>query len=540
VSPLSTYSFLPWLRQGVANTITSSDGDASVKTRASINVSVQLGGDPIGGGGELTQAIAQNIALFSPGDIVGIESRSVVKTEPHHWITNFEPNYLPAVDFYDEDFPWRYTPAAPDGSGLKLRPWITLIVLAETEFDPGQSGANRPLPYITVSNPSVLPPAGDLWAWAHVHFNESLAGSASELVSPDMNAVLPRVESILAGNPDSAYSRLLCPRRLADNTGYHAFVVPTFETGRLAGLGLDPNGAPHATFSAWAGYPGRPEATNYPYYYTWFFRTGTTGDFEYLVRLLKAQPVDPKVGIRNMDVQDPGSNIPGIAGPAGDGVLRLGGALQVPSQDLTPDEQTRRDQYDNWDQPYPQPFQKALAAFIDLPDDYAAQDAASANAASALGPRVSDDPDPLITAPLYGRWHALTQRLLTGRDGTPAPNPTNWVHKLNLDPRFRVPAASGAGVVEANAEEYMNDAWQQIGDVIAANQLIRRLHLAIAASTRWYDVHLTPLAATSPERAFMLSAPVAGRVTASPTTITYAQTQSRVQPVVTSGAVWGT
>ena len=52
-----------------------------------------------------------------------------------------------------------------------------------------------------------------------------------------MNAVLPRVQAILGQNPDLAYSRLLCPRRLGDNTGYHAFVVPTFETGRLAGLG---------------------------------------------------------------------------------------------------------------------------------------------------------------------------------------------------------------------------------------------------------------------------------------------------------------
>ena len=88
-------------------------------------------------------------------------------------------------------------------------------------------------------------------------------------------------------------------------------------------------------------------------------------------------------------------------------------------------------------------------------------------------PGIDDDPDPLITAPLYGRWHALTQRLLTERDGTPCANPTNWVHKLNLDPRFRVPAGFGADVVEANAEAYMNDAWQQIGDVLAANQRIR-------------------------------------------------------------------
>ena len=122
-----------------------------------------------------------------------------------------------------------------------------------------------------------------------------------------------------------------------------------------------------------------------------------------------------------MDVQNPGSNLPGITGPAGDGILRLGGALRVPDQDLTDDQLAERNRYEDWDEPYPQPFQSGLAAFINLADDYAAQAAAAANAATGLGPGVDDDPDPLITSPLYGRWHALTQRLLTNRDGTPAP-----------------------------------------------------------------------------------------------------------------------
>ena len=59
----------------------------------------------------------------------GPGARAIVRLEPRDWITNFESNYFPAIDFYDEDFPWRYTPAAPDGTGLKLRPWVALVVL---------------------------------------------------------------------------------------------------------------------------------------------------------------------------------------------------------------------------------------------------------------------------------------------------------------------------------------------------------------------------------------------------------------------------
>ncbi len=262
-----------------------------------------------------------------------------------------------------------------------------------------------------------------------------------------------------------------------------------------------------------------------PVYFRWYFRTGSKGDFEYLVTLLKPQPVDARVGTRDMDVQDPGSNIPGITDPPLGGVLRLGGALQVPDDDLNIVQLEARQKYENWDQPYPHAFQKALAAFVNLPDDYAAQTAAAANAATTI-PGIADDPDPLITAPLYGRWHALTQRLLTKRDGTPADNNQNWVHKLNLDPRFRVPASFATDVVETNAETYMNYAWQQIGDVLAANQQIRHLQLATEVATLWYQRSVTPLANVNAERAFTLTAPVAGRLLMGKTTVAFTQTQS--------------
>jgi len=536
-NPIATYSFLPWLRQGLANTITAQDLDPGVQTRATTHVQLTLSGDPVGGGAELTATLDRDVALYGPGDVIGIDPRAVIRTDPHNWITNFEGNYLAAIDFCDADFPWRYTPAAPDEAGLKLRPWVTLIVLAPTEFDEGKDVGSRPSPYISVSSSSVFPPASELWAWAHVHVNDLLSGDPSLLVAPDMTQVLPRLQSVVAASADAAYSRLLCPRRLADSSSYHAFVIPTFETGRLAGLGLDPSGAPHATFSAWADYQNKPEPTHFPIYYRWFFGTGTAGDFEYLVDLLKPQPVDPRVGIRDIDVTDPGSGLPRITTPGLGGVLRLGGALQVPEADLDPAQIAQRQAFENWDQPYPDAFEKVLAAFVNLPDDYAAKSAGDANAASGLGPGSGDDPDPLITAPLYGRWPSLTQRLLTNSDGTAAPNDTNWVHRLNLDPRFRVPAAYGAQVVETNAESYMNDAWQQIGDVLAANAAIRRLQLAAGVSARWYDGQLTPLAAASPERAFAVLAPVATRVMTGGKTLAYTQAASLVQPALTSAAM---
>ena len=50
---------------------------------------------------------------------------------------------------------------APDAGKLHLRPWIALVVLAESEFSEGENLSGRPLPYITIPNfTTVLPPAG--------------------------------------------------------------------------------------------------------------------------------------------------------------------------------------------------------------------------------------------------------------------------------------------------------------------------------------------------------------------------------------------
>src|SRR6266705_4440972 len=112
--PIGTYSFLPWLRHGLASQITTSDFDNNVKVRAQVNVPMEAKGDKPGGG---TDAVVVNrsVALFSAGDIVGIDKRTIFRTEPRDWITNFEPNYLAHIESYDEDFCWRYTPSKPDG-----------------------------------------------------------------------------------------------------------------------------------------------------------------------------------------------------------------------------------------------------------------------------------------------------------------------------------------------------------------------------------------------------------------------------------------
>ena len=106
---LARYTFLPWLRRGIANAIT---------TPAAARAAPTVRGQPRAERRRRRPArrSTKTFELIGPGDVVGINPSRSCAPSPAHWVTDFEPNYLAFVEFYDEDFPWRYTPAAA-GSG---------------------------------------------------------------------------------------------------------------------------------------------------------------------------------------------------------------------------------------------------------------------------------------------------------------------------------------------------------------------------------------------------------------------------------------
>ena len=222
-------------------------------------------------------------------------------------------------------------------------------------------------------------------------------------------------------------------------------------------------------------------------------------------------------------MQVPGSNLAGITDPELEGVLKLGGALLAP---LSDEAEQALEPWEQWDEPYPHEFQTDLAAFVNLADDYARLAADAANQASDIDDAITADPDPLITPPIYGRWHALTPRILTDEDGDDLPNNRNWVHQLNLDPRWRSAAGFGTDVIVANQEAYMDAAWDQVGSVLEANRRIRLAQLATLTSATWYSKHLVSLRAQGDGRMVAITAPVQGRVISDGVTVFHQARQS--------------
>lgn len=507
------YTFFSWARKGIANRIAAAPANGP---RASVSVALEASAQALDGGTVRTPLAPVPVQLYSPADVVGIDVRveagrisgAIFRTDPRpDGVTSFESNYLAAVDFIDEDFPWRYTPAPPDANG-RLAPWIALVVLKdgiECALKPKEGEEQLDTITIVDQGGKAFPDPQTLWAWAHVHVDAGIAGTAGRVTTGLANDLRARAE----GNADIAYSRVLCPRRLEPDTAYRACLIPAFETGRLAGLGLPVDGTTPALPASWPA--GGPAAQSvFPVYFSWTFRTAKLGDFEYLARLLKPKPVDRSVGVRPLDASQPHPMLSGIGGPS-QGVLALGGALRAARTQMSATERAAVEANETWVSP--QAFQRDLASLINLADLYEATPAAQANNSV---PQVRDlaDDDPVITPPLYGRWHARTARLLTGRNGAPVPNTDNWVHELNLDPRHRSAAGFGVRVVQAQQEDLMKAAWDQLGDVLTANARMRLMKAGQAVAQVWQQNIFLSMATADPARALMLTAPLHARVMA--------------------------
>jgi hypothetical protein len=485
---LRNYTFLPWTRRGLSADIEAPDdlgaGTATAQ-RAAVSIAFTINSEPVG----------KDVEVLGSGDVIGISPRAVVKTEPRNWVTDFEANYLPYIEFYEEDFAWRFTPASAANAleQSRLRPWIFLVVLEESEFtEPKRPG---PLPAFELAeglDPVLLfGRTEQTWAWAHVHVSENIIGASLQTQTPqDVAAVEQNLEQTLAVNADVASSRLLCARKLKKSTAYHAFVIPAFEVGRLAGLGLDVPPALSGQRSAWAD-----GQRLHPIYYRWFFRTGEQGDFEFLADLLDPRPADERVGVRSMDMQSPGYEVDGMSGALR--VMGLEGALKATNM-----------------KPSPAQWPPAGTVFENPPAGSAGrflnQLEQKVNLQFDLQQPADDPhPDPIVSPPLYGRWYAMAQRL-------DVQHGVGWVDELNRDPRLRTPAGAGTQVIQKEQEKFMQKAWAQLGELTQTNQKIRQLQLAWMSSFTGFRKHVLP----QPTDQFLaFTQAVQGRVLGSPTTI---------------------
>lgn len=249
------YRFLPWARRGLAQGVSNADTGAALPARTATKVNLTVAGKPA----------AADVTLYGPGEVTGIDHRQILRTEPAPGATDFEPNYLAAIEFDPPDLPWLFSPAAQRNG--RLRPWCVLAVVEKRADVTVSVRTDAPLPVLTIGSGASreLPDLTESWAWAHAQILEEQGSPTADLDA----------------DPDRNLSRLICPRRLKPETGYIACVVPAFDLGVARGLGLAPSAA--EAKPAWSA--GVADIS-LPLYYFWEFATAVADDIETMARRL--------------------------------------------------------------------------------------------------------------------------------------------------------------------------------------------------------------------------------------------------------------
>lgn len=454
------YQFLPWVRRGLTVALTQTENLGNLPARATAQVGVKLAGAHAG-----TAITPLSMQLYGPGDVIGIDTALVVRTDPRPGTTNFEPNYLAIIDFDPPDLPWMLTPAKANADD-RLRPWLVLVVLERAKVGAPKMAGSSPLPQIRVPAAHVateLPPLGESWSWAH-------AQVVSEAAANDVAAI----QSDLQKDPRNNISRLVCPRRLKADTDYVACVVPAFEPGRLRGLGLAGDGSSPAMQTLAPAWNNAANAdVVLPVYHHWEFSTSAAGDFEYLARKLRSPKKwkdDPQVaellrhiGTMPMSVDDLlNGNTPGLQTIMEGALVPIGYKVGAPPDDT---------------------HATSLRIIVNTPADQV--DNPVVDEADGRVRRIEVKP------PIYGAWHAKTHSVDNSQIGG------WWLAGLNLTPRYRGAAGYGGEIVRKHQEDYVDACWDQVGAILDAEMKFNLTRLAIEAQRHLKAKHFDVL---PPER----------------------------------------
>jgi len=443
MNKITTDYFLSHILTGLATQIAA---NADNPKRITIPVSLQLSATEKNKTAT-TKTIQKKIAIYGPGDILGFNESAILNTFPTVNTFNFRSNLIPFIEFEEADFLWRYSTTQAN-EGKNWIPWLSLIILKDTsELEAGEFSyvppvADAPVHCIQLSQDAILPDLKEAWRWAHIHITE------------EAGLDLPAIKQIIRQAPQKAACRLMAPRRLKTKTKYTAFVIPTYQLGIEAALGVDISlSTTNKNTLAW-NTPKAGQGQILPFYHKWSFQTGERGDFEYLLRQLEGRQSND-VGQRPIDCSRPGYGM-----GQENNVLQMEGALKAPDMD-----------YQQWglDTGAFNTEQKELADLLNKAETI------DEHGEIALK----------VVPPIYGRWY----RAAADSDfnlGTNINKDKNWITELNLDYRHRAAAGLGVAYVKENQEDLMNTAWKQLASAKKVNQRLNYARFGRAVSNCLY------------------------------------------------------
>ena len=462
---MSKVFILPYLRKGLAKEIKNHSKDG---LRADFTVTANLRGfKPDAGENDPAEAIPAFVKEFSlagPVDVRAISDTAVSEVVPADKSVGYSFGYMPYVEFYEEDFPWRYTPKEADQSG-KLEPWLLLLACKDDEFTLTKDNKGYRRVTFDPKERGFYPAVADFYKLAHVQV--TMPDFAKSDTSAD-------VASYVNENPDDGISRLFCVRPLEEKCHYTMFLVPAFELGRRAGMGESLEGAGFQQL-AW---DDQSSKLSFPVYYQWSFTTGGA-TFHDLAKKqtfisddeFKALPDGLKLDIQETGLKEYRTYTQTINE---DKVLvDMPAALVKKGFDESKlVEETPQLKKMTRGGTNPVHMTDELKKLQLMSPVFSQNERDKAEDKEAT---MSETEDPWVVPPVYGARHILASR-------DDLDNEKLFLGKLNLRFRNRAAAGLGVSVVKRNQEAFVNRAWGMIDTINAWNQRIREYNEAVKAN----------------------------------------------------------
>ena len=477
-----TYYF-PWVRKGLSNKIEEKDqlgslsGDTSklAKQRPvlSITAEYELTSPPVIGEKKvevppLPQTETKEIQFVSPGDILRLNPNAILKMAPDKGTAGFPVQYFPYIEFWEPDFLWRYTPVNPNDN--KLRPWLTLLVCKKEDCRIEQFGDGRSYVAFKIRDnehyEQIFISPCDIWKTAHAQGMDKSEPEFSRLIA--LRRPNPK-------DDDEKYN-------LEKDTDYVAFLVPSFETGRLRGLGCEDDvlkdiiAQKPAWEESYSDQKNKQRAFDFPVYFSWNFTTGKDS-FDGLVKKLTiagGSNSENKIDVTRMGEgldynywdTDARPKRKVIGMPAATKTFNYEVGVPFPSAvDITDKDVVNESKiYEN------------LKNLISKNPVFLENELEISGNAGKV--QLGDD-DPWVVPPVYGGKHIMATSV---DEQNNLNNNTPWLSQVNLDIHYRSAAGLGKRTVQIHQEEFVNRAWKQVEAVNALNHELYKRLLSISVN----------------------------------------------------------
>ena len=471
-------AYFPWVRKGLSNEIAEIDqlGDMSGNTsslvleRPILEVTATYNTYKLNFDAKndkpLEKSERKRVQFVGPGDILTLRSEIIKKITPAKESADFSRQFYPYIEFWEPDFPWRYTPAQPSNK-KKLRPWLALLVCEEEYCNFVKLKDGRIIVTLKIENNTqyqkIFLQPQHAWKTAHAQSDDEPDTLDPKKTTPPHFSRLFALRNLDINNKDIP---------LDEGKKYCALLVPAFETGRLRGIGVNEEiitktiaqkHAWEATYEKQKNNPNRP--FEFPVYYQWTFVTGGD-DFKVLARNLSIADsskfkADITLNVTNMGE---GLDYANFKNKPERKKVGMPAATTIPGYKADdPFPAPNNTKYKNEKQVYDN-----LKTLLSMSPVFEENQALISN--NPIVSQVGKD-DPWIVPPVYGAKHIMATSIEESVHSRNIPR-TDWLPQLNLDIRNRAAAGLGKKTVQIFQEEFVNRAWKQVEAVQALNHIL--------------------------------------------------------------------